>query len=276
MPEPREVSVVITHYKAPDELEACLTALRVQDPSLSLDVVVADSEAQPGVGALVERTYPGARYLAFEDNVGYAKLVNAGLAATDSEYVLVLNADVEIEQGAIVSLAAFLDENPAVGIVGPELTYKSGDHQTTAFGFYRPFTVLCRRTPIGRTALGRRELARFEMKDEVESSLRERSPLDVDWLMGAAMLVRRTAIADMGPIEERYFLYFEDVDWCLRAWQTGWRVVYLPSVRAVHGWARASKKGGLAALFTNPLTRRHVVSSITFFRLHGISVTRAA
>jgi N-acetylglucosaminyl-diphospho-decaprenol L-rhamnosyltransferase len=270
----RRIAVVITHYKSPDELARSLRSLLPAGGGVDLDVVVADSEAQPGVGEIVAREFPTARYLPFDENVGYARLVNAGLKATDSEYVLVLNADVEVDREAIAGLARHLDENPRVGVVGPELTYRNGAHQTTAFAFYRPFTILARRTPVGRTRWGRRELARFELKSEVPAALAEKTPLDVDWLMGAAMLVRRDLIERIGGVEERYFLYFEDVDWCLRSWHAGYKVVYLPTVRATHGWARASKKGGIVGVLTNPLTRRHIAASITFFRLHGLRTDR--
>jgi N-acetylglucosaminyl-diphospho-decaprenol L-rhamnosyltransferase len=98
--------------------------------------------------------------------------------------------------------------------------------------------------------------------------------VDVDWLMGAAFLVRRTAAEDAGPLDEEYFLYFEDVDWCLRFWERGWRVRYLPVVECLHRWSRASRKGGVLGLVSNPLARRHLRSSIRFFRRHGIYCAR--
>jgi hypothetical protein len=133
---------------------------------------------------------------------------------------------------------------------------------------------LCRRTPLGRTGWGRAELKRFELADEVDSARAIGQPIDVDWLMGAVVLVRRSSVLESGRLDERYFLYFEDVEWCLQFWRKGWRVVYLPTVSCTHRWSRASHKGGVWGLVVNPLTRRHLRSCVRFFRRNGLNCVR--
>ncbi|MTD15845.1 glycosyltransferase [Nakamurella sp. YIM 132087] len=269
------VSVVITHYRAQDELLACLDTIAGLPGAQHLEVVVADSDAEPHTAALVDEHLPGTRYVPFASNCGYAALVNAGLAVTDRPYVLVLNADIQVTDELLPRLVAHLDEHPDVGIVGPGVLGGDDHHQTTAFRFYRPSTIAYRRTPLGsRTGRGRAELERFEMVHEVSHARTHDVPLEADWLMGAAMLVRRSAAVEVGPMDESYFLYFEDVDWCLQFWQRGWRVHQLPGVQCRHLWSRASAKGGVAALLVNPLARRHLRSALKFFLRHGVSPSR--
>ncbi|MBT2534480.1 glycosyltransferase family 2 protein [Arthrobacter sp. ISL-48] len=268
------IAVVITHYHSLKELATCLQSLKALPESWKLEVIVADSEVEPQVDAMVQAALPQASYLPHRHNVGYARLVNGGLALSAAPYVLVLNADVRLEPGMLEGMATHLENNPEVGLVAPRLTESDGRHQHSAFAFYRPWTIANRRTPLGRTPLGRWDLGRFEMHREVDEAIRLGIPMEADWVMGACMLVRRTAIGQVGPLAEEYFMYFEDVDWCLRFWQTGWKVHYLPTVSCMHGWGRASKKGGPAAVFTNRLARQHIASAMKFFRKHGAYTKR--
>lgn len=272
----RTVSIVITHYRAPEELASCLKSLRLLPYADALEVVVADSAAADGTQTLVQREFPGARYFPFAANCGYAALVNAGFAVTERPHVLVLNADIELGADAIPGLVRHLVDHQDVGMVGPAVTHPDGEHQDTAFAFYRPSTIVFRRTPLGRTRRGRAELQRFTSTEETARARKSGTACEVDWLMGAVVMVRRSAVLDTGPINESYFLYFEDVDWCLQFWRSGWRVEQLPTVSCIHHWSRASARGGIAAIVTNPLARRHILSSIRFFNRNGRRVSRPA
>jgi GT2 family glycosyltransferase len=271
-----QVSVIVTHYRSPDELAVCLSTLQRLPGSKQLEVVVADSDAQAGTDEVVRDHHGSAKYIPVPSNCGYAALVNMGMAVTARPFILVINADIDLSPETISELLTHLLDNPHIGMVGPALAYQSGAEQSSAFAFYRPVTILCRRTPLGRTKWGQSELNRFEMADKVRPARATGSPIDVDWLMGAVMMVRRSAVLESGPLDERYFLYFEDVDWCLQFWRKGWRVVYLPTVTCAHRWSRASKKGGLVGLVVNPLARRHLRSGIRFFRRNGLNCARPA
>jgi len=268
------VSVIITHYHSLRELADCLQSLKALPGSEELEVIVADSEAEPQADAMVLAAFPQASYLPHRRNVGYARLVNGGLALSTAPYVLVLNADIRLEPGVLEAMATHLEDNPDVGLVAPRLVGGDGGHQYSAFAYYRPWTIANRRTPLGKTPQGRWDLERFEMHREVDAAIQSGLPMEADWVMGACMFARRTAIGQVGPLDEEYFMYFEDVDWCLRFWQTGWKVHYLPNASCTHGWGRGSKKGGAAAVFTNRLARQHITSAIKFFRKHGIYTRR--
>lgn len=270
-----DVAVVITHYRTPEDLTRCLQSVAAHGGERVSEVIVCDSHALPDHADAVSRTLPNARYVGFERNVGYAALVNAGVSSSQASYVLVLNADVEVAADAVELLAAHLDANPSVGVVAPRLNGSDGSLQHSTFRFYRPMTLLYRRTPLGRTAAGRRELERFLAHDEVSAALQRGAAIEVDWALGAALLLRRAAFQEVGPLHEPYFLYFEDVDQCLRCWQSGWRVHYLPTAQCRHAHARASAKSGVLGVFTNPLLRRHICSAARFFRRHGLRPGRS-
>lgn len=268
------VAVLITHYHSLRELAECLHSLRELPNSSALEVIVADSEAEPQADAMVRAAFPQASYLPYRHNVGYARLVNGGLTLSTAPYVLVLNADIRLEPGVLEAMVAHLEDNPDVGLVAPRLKGGDGEHQFSAFAYYRPWTIAHRRTFLGKTAPGRSDLERFEMHREVDEAIRQGTSMEADWVMGACMLARRTAIGQVGVLDEEYFMYFEDVDWCLRFWQAGWKVHYLPTVSCTHGWGRGSKKGGPAAVFTNRLARQHITSAVKFFRKHGMYIRR--
>jgi GT2 family glycosyltransferase len=268
-----DVAVVITHYRNPDDLRRSLMSIPPAGLRIA-EVWVVDSEAISGVRELVREIMPRAHYLPFRLNVGFAALVNMGMAASTAQYVCVLNADVQLAEGCVDELASELDRESDLGVVFPQLRYVNDSLQHSTFAFYRPSTVLYRRTFLGKSRWGRRELDRFMVREPLEAALMSGRPFDVDWSLGAAMMIRRDTFEHVGPFDEEYFLYFEDVDWCLRAWRSGWRCSFLPTATCIHNYGRASAAGGFLGLLTNRLTRRHIRSAMRFFRLHGLRVDR--
>jgi N-acetylglucosaminyl-diphospho-decaprenol L-rhamnosyltransferase len=237
-------------------------------------VWIVDSEAISGVREAVREIMPDAHYLPFRRNVGFAALVNMGVAASTAANIMVMNADVRLTPGSLEELARELDQTQDVGVVFPQLRYADNSLQHSTFAFYRPSTVVYRRTALGKSPWGRRELERFMASESIAAALGSGAPVDVDWSLGAAMMIRRETFEDVGPLDEEYFLYFEDVDWCFRAWRAGWRCSYLPTATCIHHYGRASAAGGLLGLITNRLTRRHIRSAVRFFRLYGPRGTR--
>ena len=263
------MSVVITHYRTPEVLYRCLDRLMAVPSDRLADVVVVDGDPLDRLDEECTRRWPRVRYVAVPANVGFGGLVNIGVRSTRSSYVLVLNADVRIDAGCLEELCAHLDATPDCGLVAPQLRNDDGSLQDSTFAFHRPLTVLHRRTPLGQTRPGQNELERFLDRGRRDAAVAGGQPLDVDWVLGAAMGVRRSAIDEVGPMDSSYFLYFEDVDWCFRFWQAGWRVTYLPTARGDHSHGRASAQGGALAPLLNPLTRRHIRSAVRFFVKHG-------
>jgi len=278
VPGPAQVAVVITHYRSPEVLDASLRAIAAAGDERLEEVVVVDCEAGSSrdLEQRLAQEHPWVSYVPARTNVGFGALVNAGLIRTRAEYVLVLNADVRLSSGTVDALAAHLDADPSCGLVAPLLRNEDGSLQHTVFRYHRPSTIAYRRTPLGRTSAGRRELDRFLDRDALERAVLDGRAVEADWVLGAAMCVRRSAVERVGAMDAAYFLYFEDVDWCLRFWQDGWAVHYLPTAAATHDHGRASAEGGVLAALRNPLTRVHIRSAVRFFRKHGTAVQRPA
>lgn len=256
-----KLSIIITHHRTPELLRLCLNSLKEASRNLPCEIFVLDSEAQDEAEEMIKSDWPEIKFLPFEKNTGYAKIVNVGLSQARGEYLLVLNADIVAESDSLQKMIEYMDANPKTGLLGPQLLNFNGTIQDSCFRFHRPFTILCRRTFLGKTARGKKELARFVMADFDKQSTRE-----VDWLLGAAMMIRREALKDAGPMDERFFLYFEDTDWCRRFWAKSWSVVYFAQARMHHYHGRVSKKaGGLADLLFNKYTWIHISSAIKYF-----------
>jgi len=262
------VGFVVTNYKTYEDLEGNICALRQAVPSGS--IVVADSAADESAGRSIIDRSGGATYIPFKDNVGFARCVNIGIDSLQPtvDYILVLNADVEIGRAAVESLLAVMDRQPELGVLAPVLRYPDGRRQVNSFRFYTLLTVLARRTPIGRTSIGKATLARFELGlDELSESQVSYTP--VDWVLGAAMMVRRSAVRTVGTMDDRYFLYFEDVDWCKRMWNGRYCVGVTGSAQAVHKHGGASRSTSTLRSLFNPYTWIHVRSAIRYFWKHS-------
>ena len=266
------LSVLINHYRSPVALKLCLRSIRETLAETPHEVIVSDSAAERETGRMLRSDFPEVHYLEFARNVGFAKLVNAGLRAAGGDPLLILNADTVLIENTAKTLAQFLQAHPDVGMVGPRLEYQNGSHQPSAFRFYTPAVIAARRTFFGRTPWGRRVLERFMLRDILSEPIAAMAALPVDWLMGSAFMVRRKAAEEVGELDERFFLYFEDVDWCRRFWERGYKVMWFPSARVVHVHAQASRKrGALFDIMLNPLTRIHVTSAVKYFRKHGLA-----
>ncbi len=233
-----KLSIVIIHYNTSEDLGRCLGSLRRYPPSCDHAVTVVDNAStDPGLDA-VRAEHPEARWLMNERNAGYSRGANQGMAEADADYWLILNPDIVIRPGALDALLAFADRTPRAGIVGPQLLNEDGSVQESCRRFYTFATLLMRRTIVGKIWRNTDIVDRHLMRDFDHASNRT-----VDWVLGGCMLVRREAVERVGPMDERFFLYFEDVDWCTRMGRAGWDVVYTPEASFVHRHRRESAKG---------------------------------
>ncbi|HMB69017.1 MAG TPA: glycosyltransferase, partial [bacterium] len=251
-----EVSIAIVSYNTSDLLRRCLATISESGTSRPYEVIVVDNASSDGSPQMVEREFPQARVLANGENCGYSRAVNQAIREARGRYVLVLNPDIEVIPGAIDVLAAHLDAHSETGIAGGKLLNPDGTLQYSCRTFYTFSTLLHRRTPVGKLFPNSRVVRDHLMMDWDHESERE-----VDWMLGACLMVRTDAIRDVGLMDERFFMYFEDVDWCYRMKQHGWKVVYVPAARMRHLHRRESAHGG-------PLNARllaHLNSMFRFF-----------
>lgn len=254
------LSIIITHHRTPEMLKLCLDSVKKVSRELDSEILLLDSQLDEQTEEMIKNRYPQVRYFGFKKNVGYARLVNKGLAESIGQFIFIMNADIILEADSLKKMIGYLENNPKIGILGPQLLNFNGQPQDSCFAFYEPMTIFYRRTFLGKLPWGKKDLARFLMKDYNHQSLRE-----VDWLQGAAFMVRREASNRVGPLDERFFMYFEDVDWCRRFWQKGWKIVYFPEAKMHHYHGRFSKKGPLLGEIFNKYAWIHLLSAGKYF-----------
>lgn len=258
------IGVVLVHYNQWELLLSCLRSLRSSTIKDDMRIAVIDNASRglpSGAGILLEEAFDGpVQLVRNRTNVGFGRACNqgAGLLPGAAAY-LFLNPDVEVESETVGQLAAHLRRDTEVGIVGPRLRYPDGAIQDSYRRFPRLFDQLLKRTPLHRWRFLRRRVRKYLMWDKDKDRTE-----DVDWLVGACLLVRREAWERIGGFDERFFLFYEDVDLCRRAWLAAYRVVYHPQARAMHRKERLSE-GGIFSILTKKTLRIHLVSALKYF-----------
>ncbi|HUQ63953.1 MAG TPA: glycosyltransferase family 2 protein [Acidimicrobiales bacterium] len=218
-------SAVVVNYNARDHLLECLRSLRADGME---EIVVVDNASRDGSATAIAAEDPQARFVDTGANLGFGTAANRGVAATSSDYVMILNPDAIVEPGGTKMLVDALDTEAALAVVGPRVENPDGSLYPSA----RRFPDL--RTAIGHAFLGfLRPENRFTRDYKMLDHDRSRAS-EVDWISGTCMLVRRSAFDEVGGFDESYFMYVEDVDLCWRLRRAGWTVGYDPRARVVH------------------------------------------
>lgn len=244
------------------QLTRALVESILHDDSLpqNTEIIVVDNNSGDDSVYLLRSDFPEITVIDTNENLGLAAGVNIGIAHATGDYYLVLNPDMVALPGSVHALMEFMDKNPDVGIAGGKLISPNGKLQYSCYRFYTPMTIVYRRTFLGKTSAGKAATRSFLMKDFDHADVR-----DVDWLMGACLIVRKKALQEVGGMDERFFLYFEDVDWCRRMWEKRWRVTYFPTAVFSHFHQRSSERGALLGIFFNRPTREHIKSAFKYF-----------
>ncbi len=232
-----DLSIVVVTYHSRDHILACLRSLgpamrlRGADGSpLLWECVVVDNASSDGTPELVERESSTTRVVRTGANLGYAKAVNRGFAETHGRYVLVSNPDCEWREASLHELVTWLDAHPRCAIAAPRIRNTDGSLEYSARSYPGPLAFLFNRySLLSRLLPGNPWTRRYLLLDWDHAS-----PRSVDWVSGAAMLVRRAAVAEVGGMDEAFFMFNEDVDWCRRMNQAGWSVDYVPAAETVH------------------------------------------
>jgi GT2 family glycosyltransferase len=233
-----DLSLVVLTWNARDLVAACLASiertLRSPDgsPELVVETIVIDNGSRDGTVEWLRERFPWAETLALPHNRGFAGGCNAGLAIARGRHVALLNNDTELLPGCLEACVRFLDAEPGVGVVGPQLLHPDGRLQNS---IHNAPTLLSELVPKGilETLWPRR----FPSKRQ-----RYTGPVDVEAVLGACMVVRREALAQVGPLPEDYFFFLEETDWLVAMRHGGWRVVHLPEARLVHVLGATTKR----------------------------------
>ena len=265
-----DIGVAIVSFNTRELLRACLDSLRAC--GLPLRVVVVDNVSTDGSAAMVRSCFPEVELIDAGRNLGFAGGTNVALqhllsrveegSATSPpqpDYLLLLNPDTVVHRGAIEALAAFLDAHPRTAAVGPRLLNPDGTTQPAAFRFPTLLMTALDLFPPGEVLPGRLYGSWWHGRYPQE---RGEAPFPIDHPLGACILTRPEVVAQVGALDDGYFMYAEEVDWCMRVRRAGWAIWQVPSARVTH-------VGGAA---TSQLRARMLValyaSRLRFFRAH--------
>ena len=253
-----DLSIVIVNWNVRDLLRHCLHSIfQLPSSNFQTEVIVVDSASSDGSVAMVEEEFPQVRLIANSENVGFTVGSNQGIAASRGRYVLLLNPDTEIVGDALATMVEYLDDQPQVGALGPQLLNPDGSIQSSRRRFPSLATAFLESTILQQWFPHNRIARHYYMADQPDDEVQE-----VDWVTGACLLTRREAIQNVGVLDEGFFMYSEELDWCRRAKERGWKVVYLPTARVIHHGGQSSEQ---VKSFQHIQFQR---SKIRYFRKH--------
>jgi GT2 family glycosyltransferase len=239
---PPDCSVLIVTYCSAADLPLCLGSVRRATHVASYEILVVDNASSDSTVAIASAD-PGVRLIANRENVGFARANNQGFGEASGRHVLLLNPDAQVQEGAIDRLVAFLDAHPDVGIVGGRVNSPDGTLQRASRrSIPTPMVSLFRLAGLSRIFPNHPAARAYNLEDADPSQT-----MDVGAVMGAFLLVRREAIEKTGGMDERYFLYGEDIDFCMAVRAAGWRVVYYPEAVVTHQKGASSRQSRLKA-----------------------------
>lgn len=255
-----DISVIIVNYKMADFVKACLFGLKKQceQSTLKIRIVIVDNNSDDHLRNIITQSgCDNITSVFLNENKGYGGGVNEGIHAVKAHYYFVVNPDLLFfEEHTLDRLHAFMENNKKIGMAAPKLLNNDGSLQMSCWRFPTRLLPMYRRTRLGNTKRGKKEVGRFLMEDWDHMQTRP-----VECIMGSAMLVRAEALKKVGLMSEEYFMYFEDMDWCRRFWNVHQPIYYIHDVRIRHHWQRDSAKvKGIKAIALNPLTRIHIKS----------------
>ena len=253
-----DLSIIIVNWNVRDLLAACLRSLAPAREQLALQVIVVDSHSADDSVAMVRRDFPWVELIACTENVGFPKGNNLGLAQANGRYLLLLNPDTEVVGAALTTMIDYLASHPDVGALGPQLLNPDGSVQSSRRRFPTLTTALFESTwlePLAPASI----LRHYYVQDVADGETAV-----VDWVTGACLLVRRDVVDQIGGLDEAYFMYSEELDWCRRIKAAGWQIVYLPTAQVIHHVGKSSEQA---------VTARHInfqrAKLRYFYKYHG-------
>lgn len=252
-----DLSIIIVSWNVRELLANCLRSVLAQT-GLKLQVIVVDSASSDGSPELVAEQFPQVGLLACQENVGFPRGNNLGLERANGRFILLLNPDTIVHGDALARMVSYLQQYPAVGVLGPQLLNDDGSVQSSRRRFPTLGTAVFESTwlqPFAPQAV----LDHYYARDVGDGETAV-----VEWVMGACLMTRQEVVAQVGGLDEAYFMYSEELDYCRRIHEAGWQVVYYPEAQVTHLSGKSSEQA---------VTQRHINfnrAKLRYFRkYHG-------
>ena len=253
-----DLSIIILNYHNKNLTKELLKNLVELNLPYNYETIVVDNNSHDGIEEVVKR-FDGVIFIQSKKNGGFAHGNNLGIKQAQGKYIMIMNPDLAILSDAIDQLYNYMEEHPEVGLAGPRLINadKSVQYSCTSFPDWR--LPMYRRTSLANTKVGKEWLHRYLMKD-FDHYKNDYVPA----LFGACLIFRKSTLAKVGLLDERYFMYMEDLDWSRRFWQAGYKVAYVGQAEIIHLHRRQSAAESLPRTLLAKSARHHVISFIKY------------
>ena len=232
-----DLSIVIVNWNTRDHLRRCLESVFANPPHARFETIVVDNASADGSADMVRDSFPTARLVANQENAGYARGNNQAISLSSGSLILLLNPDTEAKPGALESLPAFGKSHPDAAAVGCRLVHPDGRVQMSCRSFPEPMPVLFEYLRLSRLFPKSRLFGAYRM-----TYLDYAQEAEVDQPMGSCLLLSRAALDDVGLFDDQFPIFFNEVDWCYRARQKGWKVYFTPSAEVIHHGAGSTRQ----------------------------------
>ncbi|MBL8069419.1 MAG: glycosyltransferase family 2 protein [Armatimonadetes bacterium] len=253
------LSITICSWNTIDDTRACLQSLRESGTEAEFEVIVVDNNSEDGSPEMIATEFPEFTLLAQSRNLGFTGGHNLALKHASGEHKALLNSDTVVHPGAVGTILEFMATHPEAGVVGPKLLNPDGTLQYSCRRFPNPVAAAFRNTLLGKLFPNNRYTKDYLMQDWGHSE-----PREVDWVSGAALFIRGDCLQAIGPLDDSLFMFCEDVDWCKRAWNAGFKVMYCPQAVITHAIGRSTDKA------PNRMIARFHRSMFRYYKKHNV------
>jgi GT2 family glycosyltransferase len=247
-----------------DYLDVLLTSIKKYSSGFTYEIILIDNNSMDGTVELINIKYPEVVLVKNSENKGVAPARNQGLKIAKGKYCLILDVDMELTENSIKSLFDYMQENDSCGLVGAKLTEPDGSLQYSCKKYPTLLSFVARRLESFSMVRNSRTLKNHLMDDWDHKSVSE-----VDYLIGACQFIRREVIEKIGFYDDKIFYGPEDIDYCIRVWRNGWKVVYYPLTSIIHHEQRITKKS-----FFSKITIRHFIGIFYIFKKYNWKLSR--
>lgn len=223
------ISIIIPSWNAKKYLQTCIESTIRETQNYKTEIIVVDNASTDGSVELVKEQFQHVKLICNDANLGFATANNIGIKNSSGKYIFLINSDVKVLNGTIGRMLAYMNEHPEIGMLGPQILDSNGNIQRSCMGFPTLWNTSCRALALDTLFPKSKLFGGYMMTFWPHDSIR-----DVNVINGCFWMVKREALDEVGLLDERFFIYAEDKDWCKRFWDAGWKVVYFPEAKAIH------------------------------------------
>ncbi len=239
-----DLSISIVSYNTRELLRNCLKSIFETTKGIEFEVIIVDNNSRDGSQEMVAKEFPQVKLIANDSNRGFAGANNQAIKESKGRHILLLNSDTIVLEDTLEICCSFMDEHLEIGLLGCKLLNPDGTLQHSCRGFPSFLTLFFESTFLDQIFPRHGVIGRYQMRYWDHDEIRE-----VDQPMGAFMMVRREAIEEVGYMDEGYFMFFEEVDWCYRIKDKGWKIVFIPQAEIIHYGGQSIRKAQLSMFF---------------------------